>query len=78
MLKKELYSSEDEFNNNTRNGKGIKCYKNGERYEGEIKDNKYRFYNEIYEFLGAQRLDTIKNDDVHIRIYKKSIPKLEN
>ena len=41
----------------------------------EIKNNRYRFYNEIYEFLGAQKLDTIINDDVHIRIYTKSIPK---
>jgi hypothetical protein len=42
----------------------------------EINENKLKYYNEIYEFLGASRLDKInENLNTHIRQYDKPIPK---
>ena len=41
----------------------------------EIKKNKLYYYNEIYEFLGAKKLDTIESSDHHIREYKIPISK---
>jgi hypothetical protein len=42
----------------------------------EINENKLKYYNEIYEFLGASKLDKIpENLNTHIREYKKPIPK---
>jgi hypothetical protein len=43
----------------------------------EIRENKQKYYNDIIDFLGAKRLDTINEEcDIHIREYKKSIPKI--
>lgn len=41
----------------------------------EINENKFKYYNEIYEFLGAHKLKKIKNLNCHVRKYKKPIPK---
>ena len=41
----------------------------------EIKKNKLKYYNEIYDFLGAAKLKQIKNLDRHVRKYTKKIPK---
>jgi hypothetical protein len=42
----------------------------------EINENKQKYYNEIYEFLGATKLKKINTTlNTHIREYKKSIPK---
>lgn len=45
----------------------------------EIKENKLKYYNELYEFLGTHKLEKINESvDTHIRKYKKFIPqKLE-
>jgi hypothetical protein len=41
----------------------------------EIRENKQKYYNEIFDFLGAERLDNIRTDmDTHIRKYTKPIP----
>jgi hypothetical protein len=46
----------------------------------EIKENKQKYYNDIIQFLGGEKiLEINKNLDTHIRKYDKSIPKiLEN
>lgn len=42
----------------------------------EIKKNKFKYYNEIYEFLGTHKLNhKLENLDCHIRKYSKKIPK---
>ena len=42
----------------------------------EIKTDKLRYYNEIYEFLGARKLENINtNLDRNIKKYGKTIPK---
>ena len=41
----------------------------------EIKNNKLKYYNEIFEFLGAKKLEKINYLDRHIRTYTKPIPK---
>ena len=42
----------------------------------EINENKLKYYNEIYEFLGASKLHKIDEyANTHIRTYKKPIPK---
>ena len=42
----------------------------------EINSNKFKYYNEIYTFLGAKPLESIdENLNCHIGSYKKSIPK---
>lgn len=42
----------------------------------EINKNKLKYYNEIYNFLGATKLEKLnENLDTHIRKYKKPIPK---
>ena len=42
----------------------------------EINQNKLKYYNEIYEFLGATKLKKINNRlNKHVRKYKKKIPK---
>lgn len=42
----------------------------------EINKDKLKYYNEIYNFLGTYSLENIDiNLDVHIREYKKNIPK---
>lgn len=42
----------------------------------EINTNKLKYYNEIYEFLGATKLEKINETlNTHVREYKKSIPK---
>ena len=41
----------------------------------EIKNDKIKYYNEIYEFLGTNKLNNINlNLDSHIRKYEKTIP----
>ena len=40
----------------------------------EINQNKLKYYNEIYEFLGAHKLKKIQNCNCHTRKYGKSIP----
>ena len=43
----------------------------------EIKNNKHQYYNEIFSFLGAHKLDVInENMDTHVRTYTKTIPKI--
>lgn len=43
----------------------------------EIKENKQKYYNDIFHFLGGKKLDKIhENLDVHIMKYNKPIPKL--
>jgi hypothetical protein len=43
----------------------------------EIKANKQKYYNDIFTFLGADKIDNlIENNDTHIRTYTKSIPKI--
>lgn len=43
----------------------------------KIKKNKFKFYNKIYKFLGARKLEKINLDcDTHIRKYKKPIHKI--
>ncbi len=42
----------------------------------EINKDKLKYYNEIYEFLGASKLEKINDTlNIHIRKYEKSIPK---
>ena len=41
----------------------------------EIKKDKINSYNQLYEFLGAKKLYTIKDTDLHIREYKTPISK---
>jgi hypothetical protein len=42
----------------------------------EINQDKQKYYNEIYEFLGATKLDKISDTlNVHVREYTKKIPK---
>lgn len=42
----------------------------------EINKNKFKYYNEIYNFLGTNKLQTInENLNTHVRKYKKTIPK---
>ena len=42
----------------------------------EINKNKLKYYNEIYEFLGATKLTKINDTlNTHIREYTKKIPK---
>ena len=42
-----------------------------------IQENKQKYYTEIFNFLGAEKLDNINVDnDVHIRQYAKPIPNI--
>lgn len=41
----------------------------------KINKNKQKYYNEIYDFLGAYKLKEIQNLYCHINKYEKSIPK---
>jgi len=41
----------------------------------EINKNKLKYYNEIYEFLGANKLKEIQNLNTRVGKYKKIIPK---
>ena len=41
----------------------------------EINQNKLKYYNEIYEFLGATKLKKINPLNTHVREYTKKIPK---
>tara|TARA_B110000971_G_scaffold184941_1_gene192900 strand:+ start:2275 stop:3042 length:768 start_codon:yes stop_codon:yes gene_type:complete len=42
----------------------------------EIKEDKLRYYNEIFEFLGARKCEDLnENQDTHIKKYERPIPK---
>lgn len=42
----------------------------------EIKANKEKYYNDIINFLGLKKIKINENSDLHIREYKKAIPKI--
>ena len=42
----------------------------------EINENKLKYYNEIYEFLGATKLNKVSDTlNIHVRKYTKKLPK---
>ena len=41
----------------------------------EINNDKLKYYNEMFEFLGAKKLDEIMENNVNVKTYAKPIPK---